>query len=53
MDKNGDGTLSREEILEVYSKVYNDPIKAQKLCNDLFESADHNKSGKIDFTGII
>jgi Ca2+-binding EF-hand superfamily protein len=53
IDKNNDGTLSREEILEVYTTVFNDPIKAKIVCDELFDSADYNNSGKIDFTGKL
>jgi calcium-dependent protein kinase len=35
----------------VYKNVYDDTVKAEKMCNDLFDSVDYNRSGKIDFTG--
>lgn len=51
MDANGDGKLSAEELIEVYSKVYKNKDEARYLVNKLMKDADSNSSGKIDYTG--
>lgn len=53
IDKNGDGTLSKEELVECYMKVYQDEVKCNQVVDDLFGSADMNNSNGIDYTGII
>jgi Ca2+-binding EF-hand superfamily protein len=53
MDKNNDGTISREELLEskavnyyykAYSQIY-DPQKAEDLIDEILKSVDINNSG--------
>lgn len=51
-DTNGDGQLSREELLVGYKKIMkvNDP---EEEVNKIMEQVDQNNSGIIDYTGII
>ena len=50
MDINNDGTLSREELMNLYSKK-NDKEKAKQIVDDIFDSVDLDHSGKVEFTG--
>ncbi|CAK83286.1 unnamed protein product (macronuclear) [Paramecium tetraurelia] len=52
IDKNGDGLLSKEELLAVYSQQY-DPLKAQQMVEEVFEKVDINKTGAVDFTAFV
>jgi len=47
IDKNGDGHLSLEEMIEGMSKVGFD----KKQIEDLFKEIDTDKSGAVDYTG--
>lgn len=47
IDKNGDGHLSLEEMIEGMSKVGFD----KKQVEDLFKEIDTDKSGAVDYTG--
>lgn len=49
LDKNGDGTLNKEEILTGIIKSGVDDIKAGLMLEKIFEELDVNNSGRIDF----
>jgi calcium-dependent protein kinase len=49
IDKNGDGHLSLEEMIEGMSKVGFD----KKQVEDLFKEIDTDKSGAVDYTGMF
>ena len=49
LDKNGDGTLTRDEILAGILSGGGDDIKAQLMVEKCFKDLDVNKSGRIDF----
>ncbi|CAD8053433.1 unnamed protein product [Paramecium sonneborni] len=54
IDRNGDGTVSKEELLAAYLKMYKgDTIAAQHIVEELFPQLDANKSGKVDFSEFI
>ncbi|CAD8141750.1 unnamed protein product [Paramecium pentaurelia] len=54
IDKNGDGTVSKEELLAAYMKIYKgDSIAAQQVVEELFPQLDANKSGKVDFSEFV
>ncbi|CAD8200199.1 unnamed protein product [Paramecium octaurelia] len=54
IDKNGDGTVSKEELLNAYIKLYKgDQLAAQQIVDDLFPHLDANGSGKVDFSEFI
>ncbi|CAD8083778.1 unnamed protein product [Paramecium sonneborni] len=52
IDKDGNGQISKEELLQVYMKQY-DEIKAKQMVDDIFEKVDINKSGFVDFTEFM
>lgn len=52
IDKNGDGQLSKEELLEGYEKAFGVAITAQEV-DDIMNSIDKNKSGFLDYSGKI
>ena len=52
MDKNQDGTLSKEELLECYQEYY-DPMIDEAYIDNILESIDINNSGRIDFTEFL
>ncbi|CAK58560.1 unnamed protein product (macronuclear) [Paramecium tetraurelia] len=53
MDKNKDGQLSKEELVQAYSQVFNDELKAKHLVEDIFTQIDQNNSGKISYTEFL
>lgn len=52
LDKNGDGTLSRDEILEGYKQLMSEE-DAENEVNRIMEMVDIDKSGEIDYTEFI
>jgi calcium-dependent protein kinase len=50
LDLNGDGTLTREELVQGYKKILNvsDPEEEVEKNKKM---VDNNKSGTIDYTG--
>ncbi|CAD8069532.1 unnamed protein product [Paramecium primaurelia] len=52
IDKDGNGQISKEELLQVYMKQY-DEIKAKQMVDDIFEKVDINRSGFVDFTEFM
>lgn len=52
LDKNGDGTLSRQEILDGYKQSMNEE-EAEAEVNRIMEMVDTDKSGEIDYTEFI
>ena len=53
LDKNGDGVLTRSELVEGYTKVYQDRQKAEEMVRVIWEELDINGSGDINFTGFL
>ncbi|CAD8139837.1 unnamed protein product [Paramecium pentaurelia] len=54
IDRNGDGTVSKEELLAAYMKIYKgDKLAAQHIVEELFPQLDANKSGKVDFSEFV
>ncbi|CAD8059270.1 unnamed protein product [Paramecium sonneborni] len=53
MDKNKDGQLSKEELIQAYTQVFNDELKAKHLVDDIFTQIDQNNSGKISYTEFL
>ena len=51
MDQDGNGRLSKEEIKSCF-KNYHQELNEYEL-DDLFEKADQDKDGEIDFYGLL
>ena len=52
-DKNGNGTISREELYEGYKEIYGNtmtPDELQKEVDDIMDRLDIDKSGQVDYT---
>ena len=52
LDKNGDGNLSKQEILEGYEEVFGIPINAEDV-NKMFKEIDIDGNGTIDYTEFV
>ncbi len=53
LDKNGDGKLSRAELIEGYTKLYGDPTRATREVTSIMEQVDVDGNGFIDYSGTI
>jgi len=53
LDKNGDGMLTPEELLEGYTKLYGSKERAKAEVKYLMENADADNNGTIDYTEFI
>ncbi len=51
LDKNADGKLSREELIEGYTTIYGNKEQAEKEVQAIMEKADVDHSGYIDYSG--
>jgi calcium-dependent protein kinase len=52
LDENGDGMLSKEEVLNGYESHFGVPINEQEV-DKLFEAVDTDGSGTIDYTEFV
>lgn len=52
IDKNGDGQLSKEEILEGYDKFFGKAMEKEDI-EKMFDSVDTDKSGFIEYSEFI
>lgn len=52
LDKNGDGKLTQEELLDGYTMLYNSKDMALAEVSYLMSAADIDNNGAIDYTGI-
>lgn len=52
LDKNGDGKLTKEELLQGYSQTM-DVATAQEEMKKVMELADTDLNGRIDYTEFI
>lgn len=53
LDENGDGHLSKEELIEGYIKVYGSKELAIDKVEIILADVDTNKSGMVDFTEFL
>jgi len=53
LDKDGNGVLTKEELLEAYKKVFADKASSELDIIKIIEEVDINNSGYIDFTEFI
>lgn len=49
LDKNSDGKLSREELIEGYTKTYNDPIRAKEEVDRIIKDFAADSNDYIDY----
>ena len=52
MDKNGDGKLSKQEIVEGYDKHFGKTL-SQEDVEKMFDAVDIDKSGFIDYSEFV
>jgi len=52
IDKNGDGTLSKEELYEGSVKIFGEQLTMVQI-NAIFEKADIDGSGSIDYEEFL
>jgi calcium-dependent protein kinase len=53
LDKDGNGELTKQELLEGYAKVYGDRKKAEEAVMKMWDAIDVNNDGKINFTEFL
>lgn len=52
LDKNGDGMLSKEEIIEGYEEIFGIPINEEEV-DKLMKEVDLDGNGSIDYTEFV
>ena len=52
LDENGDGKLSKEEILNGYEKAFGVPIEEDDV-DKMFKEIDIDGNGTIDYTEFV
>jgi len=52
LDENGDGQLSKDEILKGYQEATGIPISEEEV-DKMFEEIDLDKNGTIDYTEFV
>ena len=52
LDKNGDGKLSREELIQGYINMHLDQEEAVKEVDSILSNVDLDQNGHIDYSGI-
>jgi len=52
LDKNGDGRISKEELIQGYKRIYKqlDEDQIRQEAEKVFKKADQDGSGEIDYT---
>ena len=53
LDKNGDGILTNEELLEGYIKLYGNKERALAEVKSLMSNADIDGNGTIDYSEFL
>lgn len=53
LDKNGDGTLTREELMEGYTRLYGSSERAHIEVESLMAVADVDNNGTIDYSEFL
>ena len=49
-DKNGNGTISKQELLNGYKELYGDRLDIEAEVEDIWNKIDMDGSGTIDYT---
>ena len=52
MDENGDGKLSKDEVLNGYEEVFGVPINEEEV-DKMFKEIDIDGNGTIDYTEFV
>ena len=52
LDRNGDGHLSKEEILDGYEENFGVPINEEEV-DKMFKNIDIDGNGSIDYTEFV
>lgn len=52
LDLNGDGMVSRQELIQGYGQM-SDVNMSEKELNQLFDNIDKDNSGKIDYSEFV
>jgi calcium-dependent protein kinase len=53
MDKNSDGQLSREELIEGYTAIFKDAERTAREVDKIMAAVDDEKTGYIDYSSKI
>eukprot|EP00826_Nyctotherus_ovalis_P024653 TRINITY_DN1902_c0_g2_i2.p1 TRINITY_DN1902_c0_g2~~TRINITY_DN1902_c0_g2_i2.p1 ORF type:complete len:313 (+),score=72.26 TRINITY_DN1902_c0_g2_i2:773-1711(+) len=53
LDKNADGKLSREELIDGYTEMYGSAEEAEKEVNAIMKNVDVDHNGYIDYSGSL
>ena len=53
LDKNGDGTLTKDELLEGYAKFYKNRERARAEVEYLMANADVDGNGSMDYSEFL
>lgn len=51
LDKNADGKLSREELIDGYTEMYGNVDVAEKEVDCIMKNVDVDHNGYIDYSG--
>lgn len=53
LDKNADGKLSRQELIDGYTQMYGNAKEREKDVDYIIKNVDINRSGYIDYSGRV
>lgn len=53
MDKNHDGQLSKEELIDGYMQISKSRAEAEAIVNEIFSEADPDGNGVLDYTEFL
>lgn len=53
VDKDGDGKLTREDLLIAYANSGKDPLEAEEIVETIMKNADKSKSGFINYSEFV
>jgi calcium-dependent protein kinase len=53
LDKNADGKLSREELIDGYTEIYGNAEEAEKEVKCIMRNVDVDHNGYINYSGSI